>query len=43
MQMVERTVIGDEKLHIDIRRAGITLLSGLPSVDDDDDPINQTL
>lgn len=40
-QLVERIVIGDGNLRIDIQREGVSSLSGLPSIEDDDDPIYQ--
>lgn len=40
-RLVERIVIGDGSLRIDIQRAGITLLSCLSSLEEDDDPIYQ--
>jgi DNA invertase Pin-like site-specific DNA recombinase len=40
-QLVGRIVIGDGSLCIDISRAGISSLCGLPSTEEDDDPICQ--
>ena len=39
MQLVERIVIGDGNLCIDVRRAAVSSLSGLQPIEEDDDPI----